>query len=31
MKATEIFDYLKRLKLADQVHFRENGQIVFYH
>lgn len=31
MKATEVFDYLKRIKLADQVHFRENGQIVFYH
>lgn len=31
MKATEVFNYLNRKGLADQVHFRGINQIVFYH
>lgn len=31
MKTTELFAYLNKLGLADQVHFRNNNQIVFYH
>lgn len=31
MKATEIYSYLNKLGLADQVHLRKDNQIVFYH
>lgn len=31
IKTTEIFDYLNKLGLADQVHLRNNNQMVFYH
>ena len=28
---TELFELLNKKKLADQVHFRDGNQIVFYH
>jgi len=28
---TELFEILNKMKLADQVHFRDGEQIVFYH
>lgn len=28
---SEIFRYLNSMGLADQVHYRDGGQIVFYH
>lgn len=31
MKVTEIYKYLNKLGLADQVHLRNGNQIVFYH
>lgn len=31
MNALEIFKYLNRLHLADQVHVRDGDQMVFYH
>jgi hypothetical protein len=31
MKTTDIFNYLNKLGFADQVHLRNNDQIVFYH
>lgn len=31
MKVTEIFNYLNKIGLADQIHLRNNNQIVFYH
>jgi hypothetical protein len=31
MKTTDIFNYLNKLGLADQVHLRNNEQIIFYH
>lgn len=30
-KATELFRYLRALGLADQVHLRNDNQVVFYH
>lgn len=31
MKLTEIFRYLNKLGLADQIHLRVGNQVVFYH
>jgi len=31
MGTLELFDYLNKLNLADQVHIRQNDEIVFYH
>lgn len=31
MKATEIYTYLNKVGLADQVHLRKGNQMVFYH
>ena len=31
MKVTELFEVLNKLGFADQVHLRDNHQIVFYH
>ena len=31
MGTLELFEYLNKLKLADQVHMRDNEEIVFYH
>lgn len=31
MKTTEIFRYLNKIGFADQVHFRDGNQMVFYH
>lgn len=31
MTVIDLFDYLNRLGLADQIHLRNNEQIVFYH
>lgn len=31
MKMTELYIYLNKLGLADQVHFRNGNQVVFYH
>jgi len=28
---TELFEMLNKIELADQVHFRDNDQVVFYH
>ena len=28
---TELFELLNKMKLADQVHFRNGDQVVFYH
>lgn len=28
---TELFEILNKMKLADQVHFRDSNQVVFYH
>ena len=31
MKTSDIYEYLNKLGLADQVHLRKGDQIVFYH
>lgn len=31
MTIIDLFDYLNRLGLADQIHLRNNEQIVYYH
>ena len=31
MTTSSIFEYLNKLGLADQVHFRNDEQIMFYH
>lgn len=31
IKTTDLFNYLNKLGLADQVHLRNNNQMVFYH
>lgn len=31
MTVIDLFDYLNRLGLADQIHLRNNNQIVYYH
>ena len=30
-KMTDLFNYLSKLELAHQVHFRNNDEFVFYH